>query len=97
MTIADDKPKRVGRPPGRPKTGGRKKGTPNKISELGREYIIKKSSALPFLCDVAAGRKVTVASTDDPRKKVSIYPTVAMRLKAVSICGSRTPAELATM
>ncbi len=47
-------PKRAKGSP-RPTGAGRKKGTPNRLTTIGRNFIIKKSMALPFLCDVSAG------------------------------------------
>ncbi len=69
------------RPPG----AGRKKGTPNRLTTIGREFIIKKSMALPFLCDVSAGRKVRIADPNNPAKKITVYPTLEQRLKASGI------------
>ncbi len=69
------------RPPG----AGRKKGTPNRLTTIGRAFIIKKSMALPFLCDVSAGRKVRIADPNNPAKKITVYPTLEQRLKASGI------------
>lgn len=52
---------------------------------VGRKYLIKRSSSLPFLCDVSAGRKVKVADPKDPSKKIEVYPSFADRLKASQI------------
>ena len=83
-----DPPKRGrGRQKGmpRPPGAGRKKGTPNRLTTIGREFIIKKSMALPFLCDVSAGRKVRIADPNNPAKKITVYPTLEQRLKASGI------------
>ena len=69
------------RPPG----AGRKKGTPNRLTTIGRDFIIKKSMALPFLCDVSAGRKVRIADPNNPARKITVYPTFEQRLKASGI------------
>ena len=69
------------RPPG----AGRRKGTANRLTTIGRNFIIKKSMALPFLCDVAAGRKVKIADPNNPSKKIKVFPDFAQRLKAASI------------
>ena len=69
------------RPPG----AGRKKGTPNRVTTIGRNFIIKKSMALPFLCDVSAGRKIKVPDPNNPRRMIKVYPTRGERLKAASI------------
>lgn len=89
----DDVPKRgPGRPPGTPNPGGkkvagsgRKRGTPNKASTVGRDYIAKKSGSLVFLCDVSSGRKVWVANPDDPKKRIELYPSFADRIQAAKI------------
>ena len=41
--------------------------------------------ALPFLCDVSAGRKVRIADPNNPIKKITVYPTLEQRLKASGI------------
>ena len=41
--------------------------------------------ALPFLCDVSAGRKVRIADPNNPARKVTVYPTFDQRLKASGI------------
>ena len=69
------------RPPG----AGRKKGTPNRVTAIGRSVIIKKSMALPFLCDVTAGRRFKVADPNNPSKNIPVYPTTEQRLRAASI------------
>ncbi len=69
------------RPPG----AGRKKGTPNRLTTIGRDFIIKKSMALPFLCDVSAGRKVRIADPNNPARKITVYPTFDQRLRASGI------------
>ncbi len=66
------------RPPG----AGRKKGTPNRVTQIGRAFIIKKSMALPFLCDVSAGRRVKSADPNNLGRKITVYPTFEQRLKA---------------
>ncbi len=71
-----------GRPPGLPKTGGRKKGTGNKLPAELRHFINEKGRPLAFLAAIASGRKVTAADPEDPGKKVSIYPTLSERAKA---------------
>ena len=76
---------RPGRPKGLPKTGGRRKGTVNRATTLGRAFIVKKSSALPFLCDVSAGRKVRVGDPEAPGRKIEVYPDFGQRLKAASV------------
>ena len=66
-----EKPKRKpGRPPGYPRSGGRQKGTPNKTSMLGRDFIIKKGAPIEILCKIAKGEKV-LAAGESPSKRVT--------------------------
>ena len=69
------------RPPG----AGRKKGTPNRLTTIGRDFIIKKSMALPLLCDVSAGRKIKVPDPNNPRRMIKVYPTRGERIRAAGI------------
>ena len=58
-----EKPKRPpGRPRGYPRSGGRAKGTPNKSSQLGRDFIIKKGAPIETLCKISKGEKVQAAA-----------------------------------
>ena len=85
MTATEKVKRPTGRPRGTPKTGGRGKGVPNRFTTISRTFIIKKSMALSFLCDVSAGRVFKIADPDNPRKKIKVYPTAEQRLKAASI------------
>ena len=69
------------RPPG----AGRKKGVPNRLTTIGRKFIVKKSMALPFLCDVSAGRRFKIADPNNPGKNIKVYPTTEQRLRAAAI------------
>ena len=82
---AQDKPKGPGgRPRGLPKTGGRRKGTVNRATEVGRAYVQKHSRDIATLCDVAAGRQIWVADPKDPTKRIKVYPSMDARLAAAS-------------
>jgi hypothetical protein len=50
--------RRTGRPPGQPKTGGRIKGTPNKINAAVRERIEQEADPIGFLCRIVRGDPV---------------------------------------
>jgi hypothetical protein len=81
--MSEDEQKRgPGRPPGLPKTGGRKKGTGNKLPAELRHFINERGRPLDFLAAIASGRKVTAADPSDPGKKLSVYPTLSERAKA---------------
>ena len=77
----------VGRQPGQPRPpgAGRKKGVPNRLTTIGRNFIVKKSMALPFLCDVSAGRRFKIADPNNPSKTIKVYPTTEQRLRASAI------------
>ena len=79
-------PKRgPGRPPGHPKTGGRKKGVPNRTTLETREYIQKRADPVEFLCRVALGLQVEAAPEPGAREKALVRPTIEQRLDAAKI------------
>ncbi len=41
--------------------------------------------ALPFLCDVSAGRRVKIADPNNPGRTITVYPTFEQRLRASAI------------
>jgi hypothetical protein len=68
-------PKRkMGRPVGYPKSGGRRKGPESKIGKEGREWLAKNSKVLDLLARVAAGKPVRVANKAGHKPKWH-YPT----------------------
>ena len=84
-------PKRPpGRPKGYPRSGGRAKGTPNKSTVLGRDFIIKRGAPIEILCKIAKGEKIQAAA-DSARasKREGIYPTIDQRLTAARILASK--------
>ena len=79
----------AGRKKGTIKTGGRKKGTPNKVS---RATVLKarKTGELPheFLLRVMRGRdkfKSVVVLADGKTKSITRYPTLAERFDAARV------------
>lgn len=64
---------------------GRRAGTPNRSTEVGRSFIIDRGWPLAFLCDLAAGRQVSVANPENPRKKIKVYPDMKERRAAAAI------------
>ena len=68
---------------GMPKTGGRKKGTPNKVNKERRELLAK------FLDDKFEEFMYAWDSIDDPYKKCSIYtdliPFATPKLQAIEL------------
>ena len=86
------------RPTGIPKTGGRKKGIPNKISVATRERIQREADPIGFLIDVANGKAIKAAfpSKDDGTKTgtVQIYPTLDQRIEAAQYLGKKLMPDL---
>ena len=79
-----------GRPRGYPKSGGRKPGTPNRTSQVGRDFIVRKGAPLEILCKVAKGEKIMAAAdTASVAKRNGIYPTVDQRLAAARILAAK--------
>ena len=89
-------PKKCGRPKGLGKApgSGRRKGVANRSTEVGRDFISQNARDIKFLCDVSAGKLVSVADPDNPRKKLRIYPSLADRLLAARITA---PMHVATL
>ena len=94
MTSAE-KPKRSpgrspGRPPGYPRSGGRKPGTPNKATQLGRDFIIKRGAPIEILCKIARGEKVQAAADiASASARVGVFPTIDQRLAAARILAAK--------
>ena len=79
-----------GRPKGYPRSGGRAKGTPNKASQLGRDFIIKRGAPIEKLCKIARGEKIQAAAdTASATKRTAIYPTVDQQLAAARILAGK--------
>ncbi len=66
------------RPPG----AGRKKGTPNKLTQLTRSYIAKEGCPIRLLCQIASGKPIKAAAEPGSTKRVKIIPTLMERLRA---------------
>ena len=79
-----------GRPKGYPRSGGRVKGTPNKSTQLGRDFIIRRGAPIETLCKISKGEKVQAAAdTASAAKRNGIYPTVDQRLAAARILAAK--------
>ena len=93
--MTTDKPKRPpGRPKGYPRSGGRAKGTPNKSTQLGRDYIIRRGAPIEILCKIAKGEKILAAADSDSAKRVGIYPTIDQRHAAARILAAKIVPDL---
>ena len=84
-------PKRKpGRPKGYPRSGGRAKGTANKSSQLGRDFIIRRGAPIETLCKIAKGEKIQAAAdTASAAKRNGVYPTIDQRLAAARILAAK--------
>ena len=92
--VATEKPKRPpGRPKGYPRSGGRKPGTPNKASQVGRDFIIKNGAPVEVLCKIAKGEKIQAAA-DDTSRRHGIYPSIDQRLAAARILAAKIVPDL---
>ena len=65
-----------------PRTGGRPRGSKNRLPEEFRRFIDTRGRPLEFLAAISRGNLVTAADPADPGKKVKVYPTVAERTLA---------------
>jgi hypothetical protein len=84
LTVVDgDGEKRgPGRPPGYPKTGGRKGGVKNRISADVKQAILVDGRPLELLFQIARGNRMKAGDPSDPTKKVFVYPTLSDRRDA---------------
>ncbi len=80
--------KKPGRPKGYPRTGGRQKGTPNKATALGRDFIVKNGTPIQVLCKIAKGEKL-MAAAEETTKRIGIFPTLDQRLAAARILAAK--------
>lgn len=71
-----------GRPKGLPRTGGRPKGSKNRLPEEFRRFIDQRGRPLEFLAAVARGNLLSAADPADPTKKTKVYPTLGERTLA---------------
>ena len=86
MTDRDKKQKRgPGRPKGLPKTGGRRKGVPNRTRVQVLERINQEADPIGFLIGVARGLQFEAATEPGASKKVKMYPTHDQRLDAAKV------------
>jgi hypothetical protein len=96
MTEVGTKVKRPpGRPKGYPRSGGRAKGVPNKSTQLGRDFIIKRGAPIEILCKIAKGEKIQAAADSaSAAKRNGIYPTIDQRLAAARILAAKIVPDL---
>ncbi len=94
--VGDDadqtEPKRgPGRPPGYPKTGGRRKGTPNKDRAATLEAIRSYSDPIGFLEKVCRGLLIECRDpdADDPKAAILTRPSMEQRITAATILSKK--------
>jgi len=78
-----------GRPPGLPKTGGRRRGTPNRTRVQTLERIEREADPIGFLIRVARGLQLEAAPEPGATKKTKFYPTADMQLDACRILAKK--------
>lgn len=83
-----------GRPKGLPRTGGRQKGTPNRLPAAQREVIASKYRPAEFLGRIVLGQRQRVGPPAGPGQPQYAYPTLAQRLQAAEILLAKTLPDL---
>ena len=73
---------KTGRKPGTPKTGGRKKGTPNKTTAATRERIEAEADPIGRLIDISLGRPCFVGAVEEGKQPELIRPTDEQQMTA---------------
>ena len=90
MSDTTTEKRKSGRPKGYPRSGGRKPGTCNKSTQLGRDFIIKKGAPIETLCKISKGEKVQAAAdTATAAMRFGVYPTIDQRLAAARILAAK--------
>ena len=94
-TTTTEKPKRKGgRPKGYPKSGGRARGTPNRSSQVDRNFIVRAGAPIDFLCKVVKGTGFSVAAQPGDTVRAKAYPTMDQRLAAARILAGKIVPDL---
>lgn len=86
----DKPPCKRGRAKGHPKTGGRKKGTPNKNRWSTVERINRLADPIGMLCKLANGERMPAASKPGERKKQWWFPTPEQQINAWNTLARKT-------
>ncbi len=80
----------TGRMAKRAKSGGRKKGTPNKTTAVARDRIEAEGDPIGFLLGVMNGETMIVADQKDGDAPVKVLPTLDQRLSAATTLARKT-------
>ena len=86
--------RKPGRPKGLPKTGGRKKGTPNRTRVQILERINEKADPIGFLILVSRGLQFEAATEAGAATKKKMYPTPDQRIDAAKILARKVLPDL---
>lgn len=76
-----DSKRRPGRPKGYPRTGGRRRGTPNKLTGDVKQYILREGRVLERLFKIARGQKVRASRPDGAA--ATIVPPLDAQIRAL--------------
>ena len=80
--------------PGRAKTGGRRKLTPNRESSVTINRIVRLADPIGVLCDIAIGKPMKVAPEPGSAVAIEVYPTMADRLQALTVLARKVMPDL---
>ena len=91
-----DKKRGPGRPKGYPKTGGRKKGVPNRDSAAAIDAIIQNADPIGFLEQVSKGLLIQCRDpdSDDPKATILMRPSLDQRTDAAKYLGHKVRPSL---
>ena len=83
-----------GRPKGHPKSGGRKRGTPNRNTGMLRDLIHVEADPIGRLCKIAAGKKTLFGNPEDlTAKRIKRYPSAEEQMKALELLSRKVMAD----
>lgn len=82
-TTTETEKRGPGRPRGQPKSGGRKRGTPNRDRAATIEKIMREADPLLYLCKIARGDRLEAGDGPNAKKKAWWYPTGDQRISAL--------------
>ena len=72
----------------------RKKGTPNRSSQITRDYIVQEGAPIAFLCSVVKGRRFSSAKEPGDARRTHVYPTMDQRVAAARILAAKVAPDL---
>lgn len=75
------------------KTGGRAKGTPNRLTQVARDRIENNGDPIGFLLDIMNGKPIEASPVKDGAETVSIVPTLDQRQAAANTLARKLVAD----